>query len=136
GRCAFRNVRQPPSVAPTLLLDPHVVEADPLGLLVEALRGVADRAKPEQVAVADHRHLLVELTRLLLPERHALLGIGLARQLGLEPLDVLVGRPAGPARREKDDVGRVVEGADPGAERALLLRLLPPLHPLRPLYHS
>src|SRR5690348_4231910 len=70
-----------------LLLDPHVVEADALGLVVEALRRVADGAQPEEVAVANHRHLLVELPRLLLPERRALLGIGLARQLGLELRD-------------------------------------------------
>src|ERR1700716_4298488 len=48
----------------TLLLDPHVVEADALGLLVEALGRVADGAKPGEVAVADHRHFLVELTGL------------------------------------------------------------------------
>src|SRR5262249_58970268 len=73
-----RDVRRPPIMAPTLLLDPHVVEADALGLLVEALCRVADRAQPEQIAVPDHRHLVVELLGLLLPERHALLGIGLA----------------------------------------------------------
>src|SRR2546425_12615156 len=67
-----------------LLLDPHVVEANTLRLLVEALRGVPDCAQPEEIAVADHRDLLVELPGLLLPERHALLRIGLARQLGLE----------------------------------------------------
>src|SRR5437773_1462669 len=103
-----------------LLLDPHVVEADALGLLVEALRGVADGPQPEEIAVADHRHLLVELPRLLLPQRHALLGIGLARQLGLELQDVLVGGPARPARRQKHRMGRIVEGADAGRERVVL----------------
>src|SRR5262252_1155042 len=112
GRYVFSNTRKPRSWALTLLLDPHVVEADALGLLVEALRAVADRAKPEQIAVPDHRDLFVELPRVLLPERHALLGIRLARQLVLEPLDVFVGRPARPARAQKDGAGRVVEGTD------------------------
>src|SRR5262252_9244196 len=133
GRYVFSNTRKPRSWALTLLLDPHVVEADALGLLVEALRAVADRTKPEQVAVPDHRNLLVELPRLLLPERHALLGIGLARQLGLEPQDALVGRPAGPGCGEEDDVGRVVEGADAGGERVVLLRIVPALHQRGPV---
>src|SRR5215472_6986451 len=53
-----------------LLLDPHVGEPHPLRLLVEALRGVPDRAQRGEVAVADDRHLLVDLARLLLPHRH------------------------------------------------------------------
>src|SRR5262249_47968887 len=134
-RCAASDARQPPTVAPTLLLDPHVVEADALGLLVEALRGVPDRAQPEEVAVPDHRHLVVEQPRLLLPERHALLGIGLARQLGLELLDVLVGRPARPARREKRGEGRVVKRADAGGERIVFLRVVPALDQGGPVDH-
>src|SRR5262249_23013077 len=118
-----------------LLLDPHVVEADALGLLVETLRAGANRAKPEQIAVPDHRHLFVELPRLLLPERHALLGIGLAGQLGLELQDVLVGRPARPARREKDGVGRIVDGTDAGGERVVILGVVPPLHQGSPVDH-
>src|SRR6476469_3964205 len=44
-----------------LFLEPHVVEADALGGLVEALHGVARRPQPEEIAVADDRDLLVEL---------------------------------------------------------------------------
>src|SRR5262245_15904284 len=135
GRYAVSDMSGPRWWPLTLFLDPHVVEADALGLLVEALCGVADRAKPEQVAVPDHRHLLVEQPRLLLPERRALLRIGLARQLGLDLGDVLVGRPARPARREKDDVGRVVEGADAGGERVVLLRIVAALHQGGPVHN-
>src|SRR5215510_7071466 len=122
-----------PAALMALLLDPHVVEADALGLLVEALRGVADRAEPEQIAVPDHRYLLIEEARLLLPERHALLGIGLPRQLGLDPQTLLVGVPTRPARGEKDGVGRIVEGADAGGERVVLLRVVPALHQSGPV---
>src|SRR5215510_10861413 len=119
--------RTAPAALMALLLDPHVGEPHPLGLLVEAPGRVADRAERGEVAVADHRHLLVDLARLLLPHRHALLGIGLARHLGLELQDVLVGGPARPARREEVHVGGVVDGADPGGERVVLLRVVAPL---------
>src|SRR5207245_3753825 len=81
-----------------LLLDPDVGEPDAPHLLVEALGRVADRAKPGEVAVADDRDLLVDLPGLLFPHRHPLLGVDLARHVGLKLQDVLVGRPAGPAR--------------------------------------
>src|SRR5213596_3788825 len=113
--------------AVTSLVEPHVVEADALGLLVEALHRGPHRAQAEQVAVPDHGHLLVELPGLLLPQRHALLRIRLARELGLESQNVLVGGPARPARREVDVVSRVVEGAHAGGERVVLLRVVPPL---------
>src|SRR5947209_19120423 len=98
-----------------LLLDPHVVEANTLRLLVEALRGVPDGAQPEEIAVADHRDLLVELSGLLRPERHTLLRHGLARQLGLEPQDVLVRGLSRPARGEQVGVERAVEAPNSGA---------------------
>src|SRR5262245_8527271 len=116
-----------PAALMALLLDPHVGEPHPLRLLVEALGRVADRAERGEVAVADDRHLLVDLARLLLPHRHALLGVDLARHLGLELQDVLVGRPARPARGEEVDMGRVVDGADAGGERVVLLRVVAPL---------
>src|SRR2546427_7675533 len=78
------------------LLEPHVVEADALGLLVEALHARPRRAQAEEVTIADHRHLLVELARLLFPQRHTFLDIGLASQLLLKLGDVVVGRPARP----------------------------------------
>src|ERR1700730_8637566 len=102
-----------------LLLQPDVVEAHALDRLVEALHRVAGRAEAEEVAVADDRHLLVELPGLLLPERHALLGIGLAGQLRLQLQDALVARPSGPARGEVDVVGRIVEGAHAGREHVI-----------------
>src|SRR5262249_39327088 len=105
------------------LLEPHVVEADALGLLVEALHGRPRRAQAEEIAVADHRHLLVELARLLLPQRHALLRIGLAYQLVLEFRDVLVRRPSRPVGRQVDVVGRIVEGSHAGGEDVVLLRV-------------
>src|SRR6266852_5232688 len=104
-----------------LFLQPDIVEAHALDRLVEALHRVAGRAEAEEVAVADDRHLLVELPGLLLPQRHALLGIGLPGQLRLQLQDALVGGPAGPARGEVDVVGRVVEGAHAGGEDVVLL---------------
>src|SRR4029077_527844 len=80
-----------------LFLQPDIVEAHPLRRLVDALHGVARGAEAEQIAVADDRHLLVELAGLLLPERHALLGVRLPRQLLLDLQDALVGGPARPA---------------------------------------
>src|SRR6267142_2054997 len=93
----------------------------------KTLGRVADRAKRGEVAVANHRHLFVDLAGLLLPHRHALLGVHFARQLGLELQDVLVGGPARPIRGEEVDVGRVVDGADAGGERVVLLRVVAPL---------
>src|SRR5499426_2439292 len=117
------------------LLDPHVGEPHPLRLLVEALGRVADRAERGEVAVADDRHLLVDLAGLLLPHRHALLGVGLARHLGLELQDVLVRGPARPLRREKAPVGRVVDGADAGGEGVVLLPVVAAFDQRRPVDH-
>src|ERR1700720_2432840 len=64
-----------------LLLQPDIVEAHPLRRLVEPLHRVARRAEAEEVAVADDRHLLVELPGLLLPEGETLRRIDLPGQL-------------------------------------------------------
>src|SRR5215467_4665669 len=81
---AAPSVRTAPATLTALLLDPHVDESDALHLLVVALRRVADRAKRGEVAVADDRHLLVDLAGLLLPHRHAFPGIDLPGHVGLE----------------------------------------------------
>src|SRR6185503_1608537 len=117
------------------LLEPHVVEADAVRLLVEALHGGARGAEPEEIAVADDGDLLVEHARLLLPQGHALLGIRLAPQLFLKLGDVLVGGPARPARLEIDVMEGIVEGAHPGREHVVLLGIVPALHEGGPVHH-
>src|SRR5262249_26382448 len=132
---AASPARTPPAALTALLLDPHVDEPHPLHLLVVALRRVADRTQRGEVPAADYRYLVVDLARLLLPHRHALLGVGLARHLGLELQDVLVRGPPRPICREEVDVGRVVDGADAGGERVVLLRVVAPLDQGGPVDH-
>src|SRR5688572_9161717 len=104
-----------------LFLEPDSPEPRALGLLTEALHRLADRAQTEEIAVARDRHLLVEELRGLLPQRVALLGIGLARHLRHQAVDLLVVRPARPVRPEIDVVRRVEEVAHAGREDVVLL---------------
>src|SRR5438046_207267 len=83
-RARYAVTGSPSHVAePALLVQPHPPEARPLGLVAEALHGLADSAQAEEVAVPGDRHLLVEQLRHLLPEGVALLLIRLPRELGL-----------------------------------------------------
>src|SRR3990172_1286747 len=120
--------------SPHLFLEPDVVESDPLRLLVEALELLGRRPEPEEVAVADHRRLLVEDLVHLLPEREALLVVRLADHLGLDPLDLLVARPAGPVAVHDVQAGGLVGGADPGGEGVVLLGVVASLHQGRPVH--
>src|SRR5262249_37195751 len=73
-----------------LLLEPHVVEARTLRVLVEPLDGLLHGPETVQVAETDRRHLLVPESCLLLPEGVPLSG----RSPGPAP-----GPPSGSPRR-------------------------------------
>src|SRR5262245_59469490 len=95
--------RRPPPASPDgLLVQPHAPESRALGLVVEPLAVLAHRAESEEVAVSRDRDLVVERLRHLLPEREALLVVGLAGELGAEGQELLVRRPAGPVGSEVD----------------------------------
>src|SRR5262245_66192192 len=91
---------QTPSGRCSSSVQPHVVEARALGVLVEPLDVLLDGPQPVEVSQPDRRHLLVPEPRLLLPENTPPLGVGLARQLLGGPLDLLVTGPAGPRAGE------------------------------------
>src|SRR5580765_1278409 len=119
----------------TLFLQPHPPEPRALGLLVEAHHRFPRGAQAEEVAVADDRNLVVEELGLLLPERIALLGVGLAGELGIDGGDLLVGRPPGPGRGEVDVMGRIEGIPDPRGEDVVLLRVHPALAQRGPVHH-
>src|SRR5262249_50770424 len=106
GLPPWSGADRPPSRAWPSLVQPDVVEARALRLLVEALDLAGRGPEPVEIPVANRRDLLVEEARLLLPEGEQLLGIGLPGELPIDGLDLLVAGPPRPRAREEGEGGR------------------------------
>src|SRR5262249_41279444 len=115
-----RPVKRGAPVPARLLVQPDVVEPRSLRFLVEALELLRRRPEPVEITVADRRHLLIPELVHLLPERVALLRIGLLRHLLHEPLNVRVAGPARPGTGQHCERRRLEDVAGAGGEGLVL----------------